>query len=134
VVYCCPRSQNIGRMDMAESPSLDVAFVAEADVIDKLLEELQLREVEGDVSSIRQIDAATDLAFDMGQLVELVTILPPLIGASTALVNALHAVFRKRPDPTKIIIKTPFHEIVFVGRPDMTEDEIRAVVTRLTTL
>jgi hypothetical protein len=120
---------------MPEPGSLDIVFVAAPDVIDELQQEIERGEGEVTVPEPpAPVEDATDLAFDIGELARLVTEVGPLIPATTALVSALRGVFSRRASPTQIHVESPLGKVTFEGRPDMTDEEIREVLSRLTTV
>ncbi|MBM2822919.1 MAG: hypothetical protein HW413_1665 [Thermoleophilia bacterium] len=118
---------------MNETEGLDIVVVATPDVISELEEELKRANPSASVTT-EPVERATDLSLDLGEAARLITELPVLLTAGAALVSALRSVFQRRESPTRIQIESPLGKVTFEGRPDMSEEEIRAALTRLTTL
>jgi hypothetical protein len=112
-------------------PMLDIRILGAPDIVDDLRGELALRAPGVEVVESGPVADATDLAFDLGQVAELVAVAKDALPLLTALVPLLHGIFQRRTSPSRIVVESPLGRVTLDVSPDMTEEEIRAALRRL---
>lgn len=110
---------------------LDLRILAASDIVEDLRGQLALRAPGVEVIEAGPVADATDLAFDLGQVAEIVAIAKDALTLLTALVPLLHATFQRHTAPSRIVVESPLGRVTLDVRPGMTEEEIRTALRRL---
>ena len=117
---------------MGEKTALDFRFVAAPEVIEDIRGELTKHAEEVEITGGGPVTDATDLSFDLGQIADLITVIQSTILAGGALITALRSVFQKRPEPVRISLESPLGKVTLEAHRDMSEEEIRVALRKLT--
>lgn len=117
---------------MEKESTLDFRFVAAPEVIEDLRGELAKYAEGVEIIGSGPVTDATDLSFDLGQVAEIIIEIPNIILAGGALITALRSVFQKRAEPVRISLESPLGKIILEAHRDMSEDEIRVALRKLT--
>ena len=119
---------------MKKKDTLDFRFLASPAVIDDLQRELMKHNDIVNITGSKIVTDATDLSFDLGDVKELVTLIPPAILAGKVIINVFRNIIKKHPKGTHFVIESPLGKVDFETQSDMSEEEIRVTLRKLTEL
>lgn len=119
---------------MGEEDTLDFRFIAAPEVIEDLREELAKHAEGVEITGSGPVTDATDLSFDLGQVNDLITVINAAFLAGGTLITVLRSVFQKRPEPVRIALESPLGKLTLELHRDMSEEEIRVALRKLTEL
>ena len=112
---------------------LELRFVGQDEFIRALAEELESSpHEEVEIVSQGQVHDPTDLRLDLGVVSEVISIVSALFFAGP-IVPSLRRAF-SRSGPGRIAIESPFGKVTFEPDRDMTDEELRAILRKLSDL
>jgi hypothetical protein len=117
---------------MAQGIGLDLRFLGAPEVIEELQQELAGRPTDVDVVSSGLVNEPTDLSFDLGQVADLVAVVNSAASAMVVLLPVFQKLFGKRAPRTKIVVESPLGKVTLDAGREMSEEEIRAAIRKLT--